>query len=299
MAEGTRLRDLNEHMTMLESKLQRLTTEYQDRVRELGNQINEVSITGQKQYEAIQVEATKRHESVLQDNANKHEELMKLLTLQSSFNKPNIHVPNIHQIPKEQDHKDLHTSHLRNVIDNKGKGILPVPPREANIMEDIKGNNKSYNSAHSPHPKLEFPTFSGENPRLWVENCEYYFEIYQTPYSQWLNIASMHLSGKARTWKQSFFIQRQGINWEEFVEALYQRFGQTGERYLVREFNSLKQFGTVESYQEKFEELRTQLLFHNPQLSEEHFISCYIGGLREDLIPFLDIAHPQYPGGGI
>ncbi len=51
-----------------------------------------------------------------------------------------------------------------------------------------------------------------------MENCEQYFEIYQIPQDQSLNIASIHLIGKARTWKQSFFIQRQGVNWEEFQD---------------------------------------------------------------------------------
>ncbi len=32
---------------------------------------------------------------------------------------------------------------------------------------------------------------------------------------------------------------------------------------------------------------------YNSQLTEEHFISCYISGLKEELIPFLDIAHPN------
>ncbi len=83
------------------------------------------------------------------------------------------------------------------------------------------------------------------------------------------------------------------MGWDEFVEALCRRFGQTGERYLIREFNNLKQMSSVERYQERFEELRTQLLYHNPQLTEEHFISCYINGLREDLVPFMDIVHPN------
>ncbi len=43
MAEGTRLRDLNEHMIALEAKMQSLTTEYQNRVVELTSQIKEVS----------------------------------------------------------------------------------------------------------------------------------------------------------------------------------------------------------------------------------------------------------------
>ncbi len=50
---------------------------------------------------------------------------------------------------------------------------------------------------------------------------------------------------------------------------------------------------TVERYQEQFEELRNRLLFYNSHLTEEHLISCYINGLKEDLVPFMDIAHPN------
>ncbi len=101
----------------------------------------------------------------------------------------------------------------------------------------------------------------------------------------------MHLMGRAKTWKQTFFINRQGVTWDEFVEAICRKFATVGERYLVREFNNLKQYVTVEGYQEKFEELRTQLLFYNPHITEEHFIARYINGLKEELIPFMDIAH--------
>ncbi len=49
----------------------------------------------------------------------------------------------------------------------------------------------------------------------------------------------------------------------------------------------------MERYQEKFEELRSQLLSYNPYLDEEYFIACYINGLKEELVPFMDIAHPD------
>lgn len=42
MAEGTELRDLREHTTTLEERMQILTTEYQGRVKEVANQIIEV-----------------------------------------------------------------------------------------------------------------------------------------------------------------------------------------------------------------------------------------------------------------
>ncbi len=103
----------------------------------------------------------------------------------------------------------------------------------------------------------------------------------------------MHMSGRARTWKQSYFINRQGVSWNEFTVAICRRFSQMGKSYLVREFSNFRQVGTVERYQEGFEDLRTQLLCYNPQLTEEHFIACYIGGLKEELVPFMDIAHPN------
>lgn len=103
----------------------------------------------------------------------------------------------------------------------------------------------------------------------------------------------MHLAGRAKTWKQGFFINRQGITWEEFTEALSQRFAVTGERYLIREFNGLKQWGTVERYQERFEDLRSQLLYYNPYLTEEYFIASYLSGLKEELMAFMDLAHPS------
>lgn len=62
---------------------------------------------------------------------------------------------------------------------------------------------------------------------------------------------------------------------------------------MVREFNSLKQYGSVEKYHERFEELRTQLINYNPRLTEEYLIACYINGLKDELVPFMDIAHPD------
>ncbi len=35
------------------------------------------------------------------------------------------------------------------------------------------------------------------------------------------------------------------------------------------------------------------MLAYNSYITEEHFISCYINGLREELIPFMDIARPD------
>ncbi len=282
MAEGTRLKDLNEHMLSLESKMQSLTSEYQGRVSDLANQIKEVREVEQKHYETI-----------LKDSASRHEELLMLLTTR---NVPVEKGQTSQSAQKEYPNNMGNKSVKMEIRDSKGKGLLPMPHRDFELREEDRRESltgKNSGSHHTPYPRLEFPIFAGEEPRVWIENCEQYFEVYQTPQRQWLGIATMHMTGRARTWKQSYLINRQIVSWDEFVEALYRRFGQTGERYLIREFNNLKQLGTVERYQEKFEELRTQLICFNPQLTEEHSIACYINGLREDLIPFMDIGHPN------
>lgn len=74
------MRDLSEHLATLEGKLQKLTSEYQGKVRELSNQILEVKEVEQKHYEALQAEASKRHDLILKDNTIRHEELLKILS---------------------------------------------------------------------------------------------------------------------------------------------------------------------------------------------------------------------------
>lgn len=65
-----------------------------------------------------------------------------------------------------------------------------------------------------------------------------------------------------------------------------------GMKTSIREFNKLMQISTVEKYQEKFEDLRAKMLYLNPTLREEHFVQSYISGLKEELVPFIDLSHP-------
>ncbi len=139
-------------MTVLKLKLQRLTTEYQDKVKELGNQITEVSAIEQKHYESLQVEAAKRHKLVLKDSAARHEELMRLLATQPSSSMPMMKTQAIPHVPVDHTHWEVQNGHIRGMMENKGKGMLPVPPRETNLVEEnIEGrlSNKRYNYHHT------------------------------------------------------------------------------------------------------------------------------------------------------
>ena len=53
------------------------------------------------------------------------------------------------------------------------------------------------------------------------------------------------------------------------------RFGERSMEDIVEEFSKLRQIGNVESYQKRFEELRSFMIQHNPHLSEAYFVSSY------------------------
>jgi hypothetical protein len=44
-------------------------------------------------------------------------------------------------------------------------------------------------------PKWEFPMFDGDEVRVWLDNCEAYFQLYQIPEEFRVNAASLHLRG--------------------------------------------------------------------------------------------------------
>jgi len=62
---------------------------------------------------------------------------------------------------------------------------------------------------------------------------------------------------------------------------------------VVEEFNKLKQEGTVQSYQLKFEELKLLMLILNPTLIEGYFVSSFISGLSEELCPIVKMFQPK------
>jgi hypothetical protein len=46
-------------------------------------------------------------------------------------------------------------------------------------------------------PKMNFPLFDGENPKLWQSRCESYFHMYGVELSMWVQVATMQFVGPA------------------------------------------------------------------------------------------------------
>jgi hypothetical protein len=56
-------------------------------------------------------------------------------------------------------------------------------------------------------PKVPFPPFDGDNPKLWQTRCEDYFTMYSVDPRVWIHVAIMHFTGPATRWLQYVELQ--------------------------------------------------------------------------------------------
>ncbi|XP_059292482.1 uncharacterized protein LOC132045931 [Lycium ferocissimum] len=142
-------------------------------------------------------------------------------------------------------------------------------------------------------PKINFPEFDGTNPRGWLRKCEKFFELYHIPEHEKLNYASVHVRDMVDVWLDSYIVNNKGrITWAKFCVEVCRRFGNVRPQDIVDEFNKIMQAGSVDQYQEKFEELTSYMSIINPLLNEAHFVSSFISGLRPELKPLVKLANP-------
>jgi hypothetical protein len=79
-------------------------------------------------------------------------------------------------------------------------------------------------------PKMNFPQFDGENPKLWLTRCEDYFELYDLDPTVKVRFASMNFTSVVGRWLQSVEKKLHSCTWDEFARMLLDRFGRTSTR---------------------------------------------------------------------
>ncbi|XP_071909625.1 uncharacterized protein [Coffea arabica] len=141
-------------------------------------------------------------------------------------------------------------------------------------------------------PKVELPFFEGDRPQEWIRKCEKYFLVHQLPEDQKLEVVEMYLVGKAEIWFQGIKRSKGRTSWEGFCQLVNRRFGDRERRDEVEEFNKLHQTTSVKDYQEKFEELSSLMLIRDPHLSESYFVSSFISGIKEEIKPMVKMLKP-------
>jgi hypothetical protein len=198
----------------------------------------------------------------------------------------------------------------RKEIGTSSRGILATPGADKETrmsisieriapghMHHFRGDQMMGQKPHKmgyniPLPRVDMPTFRGENPHGWLRKCRKYFKINMIPAHQWVEMVSYYLEGKADVWFEGLVWENDSwIDWEEFAQTLCKRFGNREDS--VEEFNKLIQDRSVDDYIERFEELRSLMNALNPSLTESYYISSFISGLKEDIKSMLKILKPS------
>ena len=141
------------------------------------------------------------------------------------------------------------------------------------LMKDKNVEVSDEVSSHSDRasfkflPKLEFPNFDGTNPRNWVRKCSRYFSLCKIPESQRVDVASIHLVGRAETWFASYIAVTKQVDWSDFIVDVCSCFKEELGSKVVEDFHKLHQWGSVDEYLEKFEGLKSLMLQKNTSVS--------------------------------
>ena len=93
----------------------------------------------------------------------------------------------------------------------------PVPP----VVE----HRELVPAVRAPHmPKLEFPKFDGDNPRLWRDHCNMYFEVFSMSPELKTRFAALNFKGAAASWLQTFERRGRVAYWDTFCSTVFDRF---------------------------------------------------------------------------
>lgn len=176
-----------------------------------------------------------------------------------------------------------------------------------NVFAKNKGTHKPESSKHrkppirhdkktnlpSPAmPKMQFTKFDGQNPKIWKDNCESYFELYQLPEGMWITAAHLHFEGNVAKWYQAYKQNHTFKNWNHFFSVVEEEFGLDYFRTAMNALLDLKQTGTVEDYTSQFQSLQFDVTMHNSHYDDMFFTPQYIKGLKEEIRGTVE---PQMP----
>ena len=107
-----------------------------------------------------------------------------------------------------------------------------------------------------------------------------------------MKVASFHMVGAAYSWYKWLVRNQYTDDWNEFTEALRNRFGTDLYENPREVLKELHQTGSIAEYQQQFETLSNKV--HG--LSESWIVSFFIAGLQDFLKCQLRLARPQsYP----
>jgi hypothetical protein len=144
-------------------------------------------------------------------------------------------------------------------------------------------------TGYRPYNKIDFPIFSGGDPRGWVLKAEKYFKFYQTPEDEKVDVASMYLEGDALDLFGWVSADQNIMFWEDLVQVFQKNFGPAEFQNPDEHLCNIKQTGTVQEYRQEFAK-RSSRVSNWP---EHCLLGVFLNGLKEELKADVRIHKPR------
>ncbi|XP_058008100.1 uncharacterized protein LOC131182808 [Hevea brasiliensis] len=154
------------------------------------------------------------------------------------------------------------------------------------ISRDLQSTKLSLSSSstESQHrPRKE------KDPLGWLSRCQLFFKHQSTLEEEKVGLASIHLEGIAQLWYLQLIQDNPEPTWTDFESQCNKRFGPPIRSNKLGELAKLKQTGSVEDYQNKFETLVSRA----GTLTQLQKIQLYISGLQEYIAVEVELHQPQ------
>ncbi|XP_062198590.1 uncharacterized protein LOC133901296 [Phragmites australis] len=176
----------------------------------------------------------------------------------------------------------------------RGTTQSPTPHSTSGFRPMDSFMHSSFSSSHlGPKlPKMNFPEFDGENPKLWQSRCENYFDMFGVDPSMWIKVASMHLKGVAARWLQSVERRVRTATWSQFCEMVHMRFGRDQHELLLRQLFQIRQTHTVQEYIDKFVALVDQLAAYDSIPDPLYYTTRFVDGLKDEIKSIVMVQRP-------
>ncbi|XP_024311277.1 uncharacterized protein LOC112269252 [Brachypodium distachyon] len=142
-------------------------------------------------------------------------------------------------------------------------------------------------------PKMDFPKFDGTDVRIWVDQCETFFSMYQITESFKVSAATMNLVHNGAHWYQAFKLTNQCFGWPHFRAAILAEFEGNLCQDHMRELCTLKQTGSVENYLRQFNMLLYQVKLYDPTVGGLLVVTRFILGLKNELRAAVEVQLPE------
>jgi hypothetical protein len=163
-------------------------------------------------------------------------------------------------------------------IDTSG-GSAPLP------RDNHDGTAQTAKYGH----ELLFSTFDGtDDPLQWLDRCDQFFRIQETPASGKLFLTTFYMTGEAAQWYGIRERNHGQPSWEEFITLVNQRFGPPLWSNPLGELIQLQCDGSVVDYQSAF--LTLVALCDN--LTEKQQINIFTAGLCNPFRTDVVLEHP-------